>query len=80
MFLTVLDPLDTCDEIILANNYNTKLNVSSIKSKIECAFVFELDELSGVKQLHDAFFKKRDIWRYDSNVNLDKFNFRLILR
>lgn len=76
VFLTILQPSKS-NHTLLENNYNDR---SKFKSKIQCAFAFDLNELVGVKKIDDPFYKNRDIWRNDNCIDLNDFNFKLILR
>jgi hypothetical protein len=76
VFFTRIDP-STRTNIILKNNYRNKS--SKFKNKAECAFAFKLNEIE-VKKIDDPFYKTRDIWRMNKDVELNCYDFKLILR
>ncbi len=75
VFMTILKPTES-DSVLLENNYGDKLK---FHSKTQCAFAFNIQELKA-KKIDDPFSKNRDIWRFDQDINLNEYDFKLILR
>ncbi len=75
VFLTVKHPHLTSKNL-LENNYRL-IGVRKYKDRVQCAFAFNIRKLNPI-QLFDKM--QRDIWKYNQDICLNRFDYHLILR
>ena len=77
VFLTKMPPCVDEDEL-LANNYIHKS--AHYRTKLEYVFAIKPNYLMKFRQLIDKFDPSRDIWKCDTDIDLNKCEFYLIKR
>ncbi len=77
VFMTKMPPCADEDEL-LANNYIHKSRY--YRTKLECAFAIKPNHSMRFQQLADKFDLSRDIWKCDTDIDLNQCEFYLIMR
>lgn len=74
IYFTVLKP-STNEEQLIKNNYI--YYAKTYLSNIQCAFAFKKNDLLLTK-ITDRF--NRDIWKYGNDIDLNRINFKIVIR
>ena len=76
VFMTKLSPCMKNDELC-ENNYRGN---QKFLNRLQSAFAFKDDGTLNLTKIYDHRYPSRDIWRSNNDINLNQFEFYLIMR